>query len=241
MTTKNLLGYGVIAGPLYVVVSLCQALTRDGFDLTRHQWSLLSNGTCGWIQITNFVVTGACVVAAAVGLRRALGPGSRWAPRLLTVYGLSLVAAGLFRADPALGFPPGTPDGPATVSWHGILHFVSGAVGFSCLVVACFVVARRFAAQREDRSLRGPQSQASATAQREDRSLRGPQSQASATAQREDRGWATYSRVTGALFLAGFVSVAAGAGAVWSNLVFVGSVILVWIWLSAVSVHFYQR
>jgi len=223
MTTKNLLGYGVIAGPLYVVVSLCQALTRDGFDLTRHQWSLLSNGTYGWIQITNFVVTGACVVAAAVGLRRALGPGSRWAPRLLTVYGLSLVAAGVFRADPALGFPPGTPDGPATVSWHGILHFVSGAVGFSCLIAACFVVARRFAAQREDRSLRGPQSQASATAQR------------------EDRGWATYSRVTGALFLAGFVSVAAGAGAVWSNLVFVGSVILVWIWLSAVSVHFYQR
>src|SRR6266508_4000945 len=38
------------------------------------------------------------------------------------------------------------------------------------------------AAQREDRSLRGPQSQASSTAQREDRSLRGPQSQASSTA-----------------------------------------------------------
>src|SRR6266511_2814092 len=36
-------------------------------------------------------------------------------------------------------------------------------------------------AQREDRSLRGPQSQASSTAQREDRSLRGPQSQASYT------------------------------------------------------------
>jgi len=40
-------------------------------------------------------------------------------------------------------------------------------------------------AQREDRSLRGPQSQASDTAQREDRSLRGPQSQASDTARRQ--------------------------------------------------------
>jgi DNA-binding response OmpR family regulator len=38
-----------------------------------------------------------------------------------------------------------------------------------------------FTAPREDRSLRGPQSQASFTAPREDRSLRGPQSQASFT------------------------------------------------------------
>ncbi len=51
----------------------------------------------------------------------------------------------------------------------GTLHFVVGT------------------AQREDRSLRGPPSQASFTAQREDRSLRGPPSQASFTAQREDR------------------------------------------------------
>jgi general nucleoside transport system ATP-binding protein len=43
------------------------------------------------------------------------------------------------------------------------------------------------AAQREDRSLRGPQSQANDAAQREDRSLRGPQSQANDAAQREDR------------------------------------------------------
>src|SRR6266542_4435782 len=43
------------------------------------------------------------------------------------------------------------------------------------------------AAQREDRSLRGPQSQANEAAQREDRSLRGPQSQANEAAQREDR------------------------------------------------------
>src|SRR6266508_1779685 len=41
---------------------------------------------------------------------------------------------------------------------------------------------RRPSAQREDRSLRGPQSQASYTSKREDRSLRGPQSQASSTA-----------------------------------------------------------
>ena len=35
-TTRSLLGYGIIAGPVFVVVSLAQALTRDGFDLARH-------------------------------------------------------------------------------------------------------------------------------------------------------------------------------------------------------------
>jgi Protein of unknown function (DUF998) len=144
--TRSLLGYGIIAGPLYVVVSLVQALTRDGFDLTRHAWSLLSNGGLGWIQITNFVLAGLSVVAFAVGLRRT-GRTGTWTPRLIGVYGLGLVSAGVFRADPALGFPPGTPADEATVSWHGILHFASGAVAFGCLIAACFVAARRYAAE----------------------------------------------------------------------------------------------
>src|SRR6476620_8802122 len=63
--TKSLLGYGVIAGPIYVMVALAQAVTREGFDLARHQWSLLSNGSNGWIQIANFVVTGLMVIAFA--------------------------------------------------------------------------------------------------------------------------------------------------------------------------------
>src|SRR6266851_3684322 len=109
--TKSLLGYGVIAGPVFVVVSLAQALTRPGFDPARHAWSLLSNGDLGWIQVTNFV------------------------------------AAGVFRADPALGFPAGTPADAHTVSWHGTLHLVSGSVGFLCLIAACLIVGRAAAAR----------------------------------------------------------------------------------------------
>lgn len=139
-TTRTLLGYGLLAGPLYVGVSLAQALGRDGFDLGRHGWSLLSNGSLGWIQILNFVLSGLCTVAFAAGLRRALrgGPGATWAPRLLGAYGVSLVGAGVFRADPAAGFPLGTPAGVPVVSWHGVLHFavaVAG-IGFGCLVAA---------------------------------------------------------------------------------------------------------
>lgn len=140
--TKSLLGYGVIAGPLYVAVSLAQALTRPGFDLTRHAWSLLSTGGLGWIQVTNFIVTGLMIVAAAVGLRRA-GTGG-WTPRLVAGYGFGMVAAGVFRADPAEGFPAGTPTGTNTVSWHGLLHLVGGSVGFGCLIAACLVAGRGF-------------------------------------------------------------------------------------------------
>ncbi|GAA0411387.1 hypothetical protein Acor_15250 [Acrocarpospora corrugata] len=142
--TKSLLGYGVIAGPVYVTVGLAQALTREGFDLARHPWSFLANGDLGWIQIVNFVVAGLACVAAAVGFGRAVGG---WASWLIGVYGVSLVGAAIFRADPALGFPVGTPDGPGVVTWHGTMHFVCGAVGFLAMIAACVILARRFAAE----------------------------------------------------------------------------------------------
>lgn len=144
--TRSLLGYGVIAGPLYLLVGLAQALTREGFDPTRHAWSLLVNGEHGWIQIANFVVAGLMTIAAATGLRRAMAPGRArtWAPLLIAAYGIGLVAAGVFRADPAQGFPAGTPETVA-ISWHGALHFAVGGAGFLCLIAACFVLGSRLA------------------------------------------------------------------------------------------------
>lgn len=202
--TKSLLGYGVIAGPVYVTVALAQALTRDGFDLTRHPWSMLANGEHGWIQVTNFLVTGLMVIAFAVGLRRALitGPGARWVPRLIAGYGLSLIAAGVFRADPALGFPVGTPDGPAPVSGHGLLHFAAGGIGFTCLAIAGLVMAGRFAAEGRP-------------------------------------GWAWYSRITAVVFLAGFAMLASSGGAPIALVGFIAAVVLIWAWISAVSVDRY--
>ncbi len=203
--TRSLLGYGVLAGPVYVAVSLAQACTRDGFDLARHEWSLLANGDLGWIQVANFVVTALMVFAFAVGLRRVLRPGfgAIWAPRLVAGYGVGLVAAAAFRADPAMGFPPGTPDGPGVVTWHGVLHLAAAGVGFLCLVAACVILARRFAWAGR-------------------------------------RGWAAYSAVTGTVFLAGFGAVATGGGATWANLTFVAAILIMWVWVSATSVHLYR-
>jgi hypothetical membrane protein len=148
--TKSLLGYGVLAGPLYVGVSVTQGLLREGFDFSRHEWSLLANGSHGWIQSANLIVAGLMSVAFALGLRRALvgGRGSRWVPRLIGAYGVSLVVAGICRADPALGFPVGTPETNNPVSAMGVMHFVAAGVGFCCLAAGCIVMARRYAAER---------------------------------------------------------------------------------------------
>jgi O-antigen/teichoic acid export membrane protein len=52
--------------------------------------------------------------------------------------------------DPALGFPPGTPDGvPKQISWHSALHGVAAIVSFLFLVAACIVFAVRFARLRQ--------------------------------------------------------------------------------------------
>lgn len=140
-----LLAIGIAAGPFYLLVGAVQVLTRDGFDIRRHALSLLSNGDYGWIQIANFLMTGAMVIAGAIGCRLAIRskPGGLWGPILLSVYGIGLIGAGLFPADPGRGFPPGV-EAADGLSRSGLLHFVFGGIGFYALIAACFVMTRRF-------------------------------------------------------------------------------------------------
>lgn len=147
MRRRALLTCGIVAGPLYIVVVVLQMVTRDGFDISRHSASMLSNGDQGWIQIATFAVSGLLFVAFAIGLRRT---SRGWGPRLVGVFGAGMVAAAVFSADPVDGFPPGTPSGPPTsVSWHGMLHFLVAGVAFLALIAACFVFARRFSSDRQ--------------------------------------------------------------------------------------------
>ncbi|MDI1465230.1 DUF998 domain-containing protein [Catellatospora sp. KI3] len=143
VSTRVLLGCAAVAAPLWAAVSLGQAAARDGFDLTRHPLSMLSNGSLGWLQIANFIVGGLLTVIGAAGLRLVLT--SRWAPRLIALNGLGMIAAGVFVMDAADGFPAGTPSGmPAALSWHSYAHFGSGTIAFAALIAACYVLGRGY-------------------------------------------------------------------------------------------------
>ncbi|MER6578435.1 DUF998 domain-containing protein [Nonomuraea sp. NPDC001023] len=148
--TRTLLTCGTVAGAFYIIVVLLQMLTRDGFDISRYPASMLSNGDQGWMQIANFTVSGLLFVAGAVGLHRARGPAGwdgAWGPRLVGVFGAGMIAAACFSADPADGFPPGTPVGPPTsMSTEAMLHLLVSGIAFLALISACFAFGRRFAA-----------------------------------------------------------------------------------------------
>jgi hypothetical protein len=140
--TRALLWLGVIAGPFYLTVGVVQGLVRPGFSFARHPLSVLANGPGGWVQSANFVLSGVMVIAAAVGFGRVLGRRSRAVTWPLAGFGLAMLVASVFHADPVDGFPPGTPLGPpTTISPMGLTHFASGALGFVCLAVSCFCAA----------------------------------------------------------------------------------------------------
>jgi hypothetical membrane protein len=182
---------GMLAGPLYVTVSLIEIAVRDGFDPTRHAWSQLANGPGGWVHSLTLIVSGLLVAAGAVGLERNKG---------LLLYGLGLIGSGVFAADPGRGFPAGAPE-VVPVSWHGGLHFLLGGLGFLGLVAACLTLGRRLAG--EDR-----------------------------------RGLAIFSYATGALFLTGFVTMAASGGSTAGLLGFTGAVVLASAWLTTIFHHY---
>ncbi|MEU0487554.1 DUF998 domain-containing protein [Streptosporangium sp. NPDC006013] len=145
--TRTLLACSVAAAALFTVVSLAQAFTREGFDLMRHPLSMLSTGDLGWLQIANFLVSGALTIAGAIGLRRVLHgtPGGTWVPRLILVNGVATAAAGVFVMDPGDGFPAGTPLGQTgTLSGSALMHMVAGSIAFTALIAACFVLGRHF-------------------------------------------------------------------------------------------------
>ena len=145
--TRRLLWAGTAGPVLFVAGFLVLGATRPDYDPMRVFVSQLSLGDTGWVQIANFILTGALIVAFAFGLAQLLasGSGSTWGPRLIGAVGLGFVIAGVFVTDPALGYPPGTAAGlPRAPSWHGAIHLVGAMLVFGGLPIATFVFARRF-------------------------------------------------------------------------------------------------
>lgn len=145
--TRALLACGAFTGPLFFAVAIVQALTRPGYNIRLNAISQLSLGDLGGIQIASFLLTGMLAVACAIGMRRMLKgqKGGTWGALLVGTFGLGLIVAGIFPPDPAFGFPPGAPAGPATtMSGHASLHALGFFISMISAIANCFVFVRRF-------------------------------------------------------------------------------------------------
>lgn len=134
--TRSMLGWGVVAGPFYLIVGLVLAFTREGFDFSQHPLSVLMLGDGGWMQITNLALSGLMVLVAGAGMVRA---GARGTGIAVGIYGVAMVASAIFPPDPMPGFPPGQ-DGATTMSLTGVLHFAFGGIGFIAFGVAALLL-----------------------------------------------------------------------------------------------------
>jgi len=146
--TRALLACGVLAGPMYVIATVIQSLTREGFDWKHHRFTQLTAGDFGWIHQANMVGVGVLTVLFAVGVRQTLkGRAAAWAPRLLALFGMAYVVAGLLRADPAVGFPPGTTAETVHTTWRGAIQNASRSASTLLLIATSGAIAGWFAAE----------------------------------------------------------------------------------------------
>ena len=148
---RLLLACGAVGPLLNIVVLLILGAARPSYNAWQVPDSALELGPGGWLQTANYIVTGALVMSFAIGLRRVLraGRGSTWGPILLGIYGLTFIGAGIFVTDPSMGYPPGA---SGAESVHGFIHDLFGLLQFISVIAACFVLARRDAADPTGRS-----------------------------------------------------------------------------------------
>lgn len=132
-----LLACGIVAPLLNGLVILVLGAIRPGYDAWTAPDSNLELGPGGWMQVTNYIVTGALLLAFAAGMRLRLRAGR--GPVLLGIYGLTFVVIGPVLPDPGLGYPSGASD---ALTVHGAVHILLGLIQFASLIAACFVLAR---------------------------------------------------------------------------------------------------
>jgi len=150
MRTRLLLAIGVVAPPLFAVALLIEGFARPGYSSWRDMGSVLSVGPGGWQQIVNFIVCGLLIMVSAVGLARAY-PATAWGPRLIAIFGLSLVIAGAFSTDPSNGYPPGSPPSGGPQTWHGTIHGANAILAFGSICLAAVIFGRAFARDQRTR------------------------------------------------------------------------------------------
>jgi hypothetical protein len=139
---RGLLGCGLAAGPLFTCAYLLEGGSRADYSAWRHPVSSLALGRQGWVQVANFLTTGALLLAFGVGWRCA-GERSKWLPRLVGSIGAGLIGAGVFACDPVGGYPPGTPLRRQRPSLRGALHQAFSALVFLGMPAMFAIEARK--------------------------------------------------------------------------------------------------
>jgi hypothetical protein len=145
-TTKLLLVCGQIGSVLFIVMFLVQGELRDGYRPLKFPISSLSIGDWGWVQRTNFFISGTLIFLFAIGFRRAtvLLKSSLWTSRLIGAVGLGLIGAGIFSSDPVYGYPMTEPIRIAQFTITGHLHDFFSIFVFACLPITGFKMRNRF-------------------------------------------------------------------------------------------------
>ncbi|MBK9732332.1 MAG: DUF998 domain-containing protein [Chitinophagaceae bacterium] len=145
-TTKALLICGQTGCILFIAMFLIQGQLREGYTPLKFPISSLSIGQFGWIQITNFIISGVLIFLSAIGFRQATPSlkNSIWISRLIGAVGFGLVGAGLFSSDPVYGYPTTEPLAVAQFTIHGHLHDFFSIIVFVCLPIAIFKMRNRF-------------------------------------------------------------------------------------------------
>jgi hypothetical protein len=133
-----LLWSGAVGSWLFIVTFLLDGWTRPGYRPVRQPVSALALGSRGWLQATNFILCGLAITAGAVALAGAVS--SVLLALVVAVFGLALVASGVFPMDAMRAYPPGTPDEtPTEYSRRHTWHDRAGMVVFAAIPVAAIV------------------------------------------------------------------------------------------------------
>lgn len=137
----------MVAPLVFVVVFSVAGCLRSDYSARSMFVSELALGPHGWVQIVNFLVSGALITVFGRGLaaHSREGGASRGGPLLVQVIGVSLAMSGPFVTDPSAMFNQSSP--------HGLVHGILGALVFSLAPVTCFVFYRRFRSDPAWRSL----------------------------------------------------------------------------------------
>ena len=149
MNQRRLAVWAGIIGPvLFVAIFTIEGWLRPGYDSLSTYVSALSLGPRGWIQMVNFVILGALMLAFAAGVASEFqsGKASRGGPILLSIIAILFMVSGPLVMDPT-----GTPLNQVTV--HGTIHGLAGGIIFILMPISCFVFLRRFRVDANWRSL----------------------------------------------------------------------------------------